>query len=205
MYALVQRLFWSFVSSKPKMAGPSDVIVIVSSDEEDADADADVEDFAKCAICFQLMCHPVSISECGHKFCMSCICEAMRIRRSCPCCRADIGATSFGIDIFVRDAIIARYPKAYERRRKEAQAQATALRGGPEESGDEEFNHEYDGLSATVLSWSASEVSDNLAALFDICDDLRGPEREVVEDNICHLRKRLSFLERKIDELRAGS
>lgn len=53
-----------------------------------------LEDFVigDCPICTEPLIHkPVMILECNHEFCTLCIYEWMRVKFSCPVCRASIG------------------------------------------------------------------------------------------------------------------
>lgn len=53
--------------------------------------DRDTEPLAglECAVCFELLCEPVTLT-CEHAFCRSCIASALRAQRRCPLCRTDV-------------------------------------------------------------------------------------------------------------------
>ena len=45
-------------------------------------------DLFQCPICHDVLRDPVSITNCGHDFCKHCIQDWLKIRPSCPICRA---------------------------------------------------------------------------------------------------------------------
>ena len=48
---------------------------------------ADPEDY-ECPVCIMTLCEPV-LTQCGHKFCRSCLVKAQFARMACPLCRAE--------------------------------------------------------------------------------------------------------------------
>lgn len=52
------------------------------------------EDLLKCPICFDLFKDPVLCPGCAHTFCALCFSRSIKLKASCPTCRANVDATS---------------------------------------------------------------------------------------------------------------
>jgi len=46
---------------------------------------------SKCAVCYEdLKDVNICVTECGHKFCITCLFKSLEVKKECPCCRSDI-------------------------------------------------------------------------------------------------------------------
>ena len=91
-----------------------------------SDFDAGSCDF-DCALCLRLFYEPLSFS-CGHSFCRSCIRQALKLKQSCPVCRAPVlsSAADASVNVSMMNFIKRHFPSEYAARTEEARADALA-------------------------------------------------------------------------------
>lgn len=79
------QYLWNQTSHSPSSSSSS-ASSSLQPDQPDADTEVDV-----CAVCLEVPgTKNVSITECGHIFCTSCLLRSLKTKNTCPTCRAEI-------------------------------------------------------------------------------------------------------------------
>jgi len=98
----------------------------VDENEENVSFLQNKEDY-QCVICFDLLCEPVVIPECGHTCCKTCLKQWFANVPhdqpvNCPAgCKAKIKRVVPATCVFIQNEIESRFPTAYAARKKEIQ------------------------------------------------------------------------------------